>query len=124
LPQDWGQAIETAVGGKAATEIIESQMRVEVKVRFPEERRNSAEAIGNILVATPGGGSVPLAELAEIIETEGPVQISRDNAHRSIVAKAGTPAAWWPTASGCCRPCGAELIRSFLAFPKRIIPRR
>ncbi|MDO9070623.1 MAG: efflux RND transporter permease subunit, partial [Deltaproteobacteria bacterium] len=84
---DVQEVIETAVGGKAATEIIEGQMRVEVVVRFPEERRNSAEAIGNILVAGPGGRSVPLAELAEIIETEGPVQISRDNARRRIVVE-------------------------------------
>ena len=84
---DVQEVIETAVGGKAATEIIEGQMRVEVVVRFPEERRNSPEAIGNILVATPGGGSVPLADLAEIIETEGPLQISRDNARRRIVVE-------------------------------------
>jgi heavy metal efflux system protein len=84
---DVQEVIETAVGGKAATEIIEGQMRVEVLVRFPEERRNSPEAIGNILVATPGGGSMPLAELAEIRETEGPLQISRDDARRRIVVE-------------------------------------
>jgi cobalt-zinc-cadmium resistance protein CzcA len=81
------EVIETAVGGKAATEIIEGQVRVEVVVRFPAERRNSPEAIGNILVATPGGGSVPLAELAEITEAEGPLQVSRDNARRRIVVE-------------------------------------
>ena len=84
---DVQEVIETAVGGKAATEIIEGQMRVEVVVRFPAVRRNSPEAIGNILVATPGGGSVPLAELAEIRETEGPLQISRDDARRRIVVE-------------------------------------
>lgn len=84
---DVQEVIETAVGGKAATEIIEGQMRVEVVVRFPELRRNSPEAIGNILAATPGGGSVALAELAEIIETEGPLQISRDDARRRIVVE-------------------------------------
>ena len=66
---------------------LEGQVRVEVMVRFPEERRNSPEAIGNILVATPGGMSVPLAELAEITEAEGPLQISRDNARRRIVVE-------------------------------------
>ena len=84
---DVQEVIETAVGGKAATEILEGQVRVEVMVRFPEERRNSPEAIGNILVATPGGMSVPLAELAEITEAEGPLQISRDNARRRIVVE-------------------------------------
>jgi heavy metal efflux system protein len=84
---DVQEVIETAIGGKAATEIIEGQVRVEVMVRFTEERRNSAEAIGNVLVATPGGGSVPLVELAEISETEGPLQVSRDNGRRRIVVE-------------------------------------
>jgi cobalt-zinc-cadmium resistance protein CzcA len=60
---------------------------VDVVVRFPESRRNSPEAIGNILVSIPGGGSVPLADLAEIRETEGPLQISRDDARRRIVVE-------------------------------------
>ena len=84
---DVQEVIETAIGGKAATEIVEGQMRVEVLVRFPEERRNSPEAIGNILVASPGGHSVPLADLAEITQAEGPVQISRDNVRRRIVVE-------------------------------------
>jgi cobalt-zinc-cadmium resistance protein CzcA len=84
---DVQEVIETAIGGKAATEIVEGQVRVEVLVRFPEERRNSPEAIGNILVACPGGYAVPLADLAEITQAEGPVQISRDNVRRRIVVE-------------------------------------
>jgi cobalt-zinc-cadmium resistance protein CzcA len=84
---DVQEVIETAIGGKAATEIVEGQVRVEVLVRFPEERRNSPEAIGNILVACPGGYTVPLADLAEITRAEGPVQISRDNVRRRIVVE-------------------------------------
>jgi cobalt-zinc-cadmium resistance protein CzcA len=84
---DVQEVIETAVGGKAATEIIEGQMRVEVLVRFPEERRNRPEAIGNILVACPAGYCVPLADLAEITQAEGPVQISRDNVRRRITVE-------------------------------------
>jgi len=110
---DVQEVIETAVGGKAATEIIEGQMRVEVVVRFPEERRNSAEAIGNILVTTPGGGSVPLAELAEIIETEGPVQISRDNARRRIVVEFNIKG----RDTGSVVADGQRLLSSRLALP-------
>ena len=84
---DVQEVIETAIGGKAATEIIEGQMRVEVLVRYPEERRHSPETIGNILVSAPGGQSVPLATLAEISQAEGPLQISRDNVRRRIVVE-------------------------------------
>jgi len=110
---DVQEVIETAVGGKAATEIIEGQMRVEVVVRFPEARRNSAEAIGNILVTTPGGGSVPLTELAEIIETEGPVQISRDNARRRIVVEFNIKG----RDTGSVVADGQRLLSSRLALP-------
>jgi cobalt-zinc-cadmium resistance protein CzcA len=110
---DVQEVIETAVGGKAATEIIEGQMHVEVVVRFPEERRNSTEAIGNILVTTPGGGSVPLAELAQIIETEGPVQISRDNARRRIVVEFNIKG----RDTGSVVADGQRLLSSRLALP-------
>lgn len=110
---DVQEVIETAVGGKAATEIIEGQVRVEVVVRFPEERRNSPEAIGNILVATPGGGSVALAELAEILESEGPLQISRDNARRRIVVEFNIKG----RDTGSVVADGQRLLSSRLALP-------
>lgn len=110
---DVQEIIETAVGGKAATEIIEGQMRVEVVVRYPEERRNSPEAIGNILVGTPGGGSVPLAELAEIRETEGPLQISRDDARRRIVVEFNIK----DRDTGGVVADGQKLLSSRLALP-------
>ena len=110
---DVQEVIETAVGGKAATEIIEGQLRVEVMVRFPEERRNSPEAIGAILVATPGGGSVPLSQLAEFIETEGPLQISRDNARRRIVVEFNIRG----RDTGSVVAEGQKLLASRLALP-------
>jgi len=84
---DIQEVIETAVGGKVATEIREGQLRVGVQVRFPEERRNSVQTIGNILVEASGGRRIPLADLATITEEEGPVQISRDDARRRIVVE-------------------------------------
>lgn len=79
------EIIETAVGGKAATEVLEGDRRFSVFLRFPEERRNSLDAIGNIFVRSPGGANIPLAQLAKITASEGPVQISRENGKRRIV---------------------------------------
>ena len=84
---DIQEVIETAIGGKVATEIIEGKLRVGVLVRFPEGRRNTPEAIGNILVDAPGGRRIPLSELAIIKQEEGPVQISRENATRRVVVE-------------------------------------
>ncbi len=82
---DIQEIIETAIGGKDATNILEGDRRFSVLLRFPEERRNSVETIGNILVRTSTGANVPLGQLAKISVSEGPVQISRENGKRRIV---------------------------------------
>jgi heavy metal efflux system protein len=76
--------VETAVGGKSVTRVYEGEKSFDLQVRFPEERRNSIEAIGAILVRTPKGPLVPLSELAEIVSSEGPSQISRESGQRRI----------------------------------------
>lgn len=83
--EDVNAIIETAIGGKAATEVLEGDKKFQVVLRFPEERRNSVETIGNILVRGANGVGVPLAQLANISVSEGPVQISRENSKRRIV---------------------------------------
>ncbi|MCL4492784.1 MAG: efflux RND transporter permease subunit, partial [Nitrospirae bacterium] len=82
---DIQEIIETAIGGKDATNILEGDRRFSVLLRFPEERRSNVETIGNILVRTSSGANVPLAQLAKISVSEGPVQISRENGKRRIV---------------------------------------
>ncbi|MCC7262835.1 MAG: efflux RND transporter permease subunit, partial [Candidatus Latescibacteria bacterium] len=84
---DVQQIIETAVGGKVATEAFEGERRFGVLVRFPEERRNDLEHLGNILVNAPDGTRLPLAQLAKLSIEEGPIQISRDDAKRRIVVE-------------------------------------
>ena len=82
---DVSMLIETAVGGKQAGEIFEGQRRFPVVVRYPEERRNSAESIGALLVAAPDGSKIPLRELAQIQVVEGPAQVSREDTRRRRV---------------------------------------
>jgi heavy metal efflux system protein len=81
---DVQEVIEIALGGKAASQFYEENRNFDIMVRFPEENRNSVESIGNILVSAPGGAKVPLAQIATIAITEGPLQISRDNGLRRI----------------------------------------
>jgi cobalt-zinc-cadmium resistance protein CzcA len=82
---DVQEIVETAIGGKEATRVFENERRFALILRFPEDRRNSPEAIGNILVSTPSGARVPLAQLATIAFREGPPQISRESLKRRIV---------------------------------------
>lgn len=76
--------IETAIAGKAATQVLEGQRRFSLLVRFPEKQRDSIQAIGNILLKDPAGALIPLSDLATIELREGPVQISRERVRRRI----------------------------------------
>ncbi|MCP2604454.1 CusA/CzcA family heavy metal efflux RND transporter, partial [Candidatus Aminicenantes bacterium AC-708-M15] len=79
------EIVSHAIGGKAVTEVIEGQKRFAVYLRLKEEYRNDIEVIKNLLVASPSGVRVPLAQLAKIQIEEGPPTISRENAQRRVV---------------------------------------
>lgn len=81
---DIQEIIETAVAGGLATKVYEGERRFNLVIRFPEKYRNSVQAIGNLLVRTPGGARIPLSELATVELREGPVQISREQVRRRI----------------------------------------
>jgi Cu/Ag efflux pump CusA len=57
-------------------------------VRYPKEARSSEEAISQARVDVPGGGTVPLTELADVRFDRGPNVISRENVQRKIVVQA------------------------------------
>ena len=79
--------IETAIGGKAATEVFEGDRRFAILLRFPEDKRNSVETIENIFVKAANGANIPLASLAKVSISEGPLQVSRENSKRRIVVE-------------------------------------
>jgi heavy metal efflux system protein len=82
--QDVQTIVETAIGGKSLTQLFEGEKYFDVQLRFPENKRNSAEAIGNILVASSQGTRIPLSQIADIVTSEGPSQISREAGRRRI----------------------------------------
>lgn len=84
---DIQEIIETAIGGKTATEVFEGDKRFSVLLRFPENKRNSVETIENIFVTAVNGANIPLASLARVYVSEGPVQVSRENSKRRIVVE-------------------------------------
>ena len=86
--EDVNRLVETAVAGRPVTEVLENERRVSVLLRYPEGARATPQAIGEILVTTPTGDRVPLSALAEFREEDGPVQITRESARRSVVVQA------------------------------------
>jgi len=82
---DIQEIVETAIGGKVATEVFEGQKRFGVFVRFPGYVRKDVNTVKNILVSAPDGARIPLEQLARVYLEEGPAQISRENGQRRIV---------------------------------------
>ena len=82
---DVHDVIETAIGGKIATDIFEGERRFSAAVRLPEDFRNSIEKIDGIMLTSPNGAQVPLGDVSHIELVDGPAQISREMAKRRIV---------------------------------------
>ena len=76
--------IEAAVGGAAATQVVQGERTFDLVVRLKEQYRQTPEQIGNILVATPTGARVPLRELAAIGVNTGASFIYRQDNSRYI----------------------------------------
>ncbi|MBZ5501494.1 MAG: CusA/CzcA family heavy metal efflux RND transporter [Acidobacteriia bacterium] len=76
--------VQAAVGGQAATQVIQGEKLFDLVVRMKPEFRESAQQIGNLLVGTPSGQQVPLKDLADIREASGASFIYRENNSRYI----------------------------------------
>lgn len=84
---DVEDTLESAVGGKEAGQVIQGNRRFEIMVRLAPKYRSDAEAISRLSVEAPDGANIPLAQLANIESTQGPVQISRENGQRRVVVQ-------------------------------------
>ncbi len=78
---DIQDVIETALGGKAVTQIWEGERRFAVAVRLAETERSLTRMQG-LLVATPNGAYVPLSEVATFRTVSGSMNIARENGRR------------------------------------------
>jgi Cu(I)/Ag(I) efflux system membrane protein CusA/SilA len=76
---DIQQVIETAVGETTLTMTIEGRKRFPVRVRYAPEYRTDSQALGRVLVASPSGAQIPLAQLARIEHARGPAMIASEN---------------------------------------------
>ena len=61
--------VQAAVGGQAATQVVQGEKLFDLVVRMKPEFRESQQQIGGLLVGTPAGQQVPLSALADIRET-------------------------------------------------------
>lgn len=83
--EDINRLVETAVGGRVVTELLEKNRRVGILLRYQEKDRSSPAAIKKMLVTLPNGTKVSLGHLADVSIVDGPVQIIRESAKRQVV---------------------------------------
>jgi len=76
--------VQAAVGGQAATQVIQGEKLFDLIVRMEPQYRSSVRQIGDLLVPAPAGQQIPLSELASIKESTGASFIYRENNSRYI----------------------------------------
>jgi cobalt-zinc-cadmium resistance protein CzcA len=84
---DVQDAIQTAVGGNALTQLLQGEARYDVVLRYQEKYRNTREAIENIRLLTPSGQRVSLAQLTKVSTDDGAEEIYREGESRYIAIK-------------------------------------
>ena len=63
---DVNTIVETAIGGKAASQVIQGEREFDLLVRMQEPYRKDMDSIRNLLIATPDGQHLPLSQFADI----------------------------------------------------------
>ncbi len=76
-----------AVGTKKAGEVREGQRRFPLVVRLPDRQRTDPDALAATLIPTAAGSVLPLNQVAQVVETEGPATINREWGRRRITVQ-------------------------------------
>jgi cobalt-zinc-cadmium resistance protein CzcA len=84
---DVQDAIQTAVGGNALTQVLQGEARYDLVLRYLPEYRDKLEAIERIRLLAPTGERVSLAQLCAIREQEGASEIYREGNQRYVPIK-------------------------------------
>ena len=87
-PGDVIRAVRIGLVGEEVSEVWVGQRRYDLVVRLQDDRRNSADAIRNLLVDGHDGTRIPLGQLASIEETFGAGSIRREAGSRRIAVEA------------------------------------
>jgi len=87
MAQDVDAVVQAAIGGIAATQILQGDRRFDFVVRYQKRYRESPEEIRNILLPTPDGNRVPLGQVADVTLHEGAFTIYREGGRRYIPIK-------------------------------------
>lgn len=87
-PSHVTESLETLLNGRVVSQIIDGNRRYDVVVRVADADRTT-EGLSRLVVETPAG-RVPLSFFAQVVDSDGPNQIQRDNTRRRIVVFANS----------------------------------
>jgi HME family heavy-metal exporter len=82
------ETLETLSNGRVVSQIVDQSKRFDVVLRLSDDDRQEQQ-LGEIFVDSPAG-QIPLNKVAEVVETDGPNQILRENGRRRIAILANT----------------------------------
>ena len=84
---DVQDAIQTAVGGNAVSQVLRGEARYDLVVRYLPRYRDTEEAINNIRLLSPSGERVSLAQLTTVKTEDGAEEIYREAGQRYVAIK-------------------------------------
>jgi cobalt-zinc-cadmium resistance protein CzcA len=84
---DVQDAIQTAVGGTALTQVLKGEARYDLVLRYLPKYRDTKEAIENIRLLSPSGERVSLVQLCKIVVADGGSEIYREGNQRYVAIK-------------------------------------
>ncbi|MGA8214910.1 MAG: CusA/CzcA family heavy metal efflux RND transporter [Candidatus Sulfotelmatobacter sp.] len=84
---DVQDAVQTAVGGNALTQVLQDEKRYDLTLRYLPQYRSTQEAIKNIRLLSPSGERVSLGQLCKISEADGGSEIYREGNQRYVAIK-------------------------------------
>lgn len=87
---EFSEFVSVMLAGEVVSQVYEGNKSFNLVVRADEESRNSIDDIRRMLIDTPSGIKVPLADVADVVSASGPNTINRENVKRKIVISANT----------------------------------
>ena len=84
---DAADALETAVGGRAVTQLLDGSRVVDVRIRYLAASRDNVQSLAHLAVSSADGRLIPLASVARMVQTEGASRIAHEANERRIAIK-------------------------------------
>ncbi|MGD9722645.1 MAG: efflux RND transporter permease subunit [Pirellulales bacterium] len=87
---DVNEVVQTAMNGSVVSEIVLGQQKFDLLVRLDDPFRQDPQQLRRLTLEVPGGGQIPLSDVANVVDASGPNTINRENVRRRIIVQCNT----------------------------------